>query len=100
MLNYTSIHKNMIKHVHVHIYCQFITIPNQRPRFLLTRNDVVKASDRTYTHVPVNATNVLALLRPGDDLLLKTRPLLLRHTPFVARTLRLVDHHKLPSSCQ
>ena len=48
------------------------------PRFLLTRNDVVKASDRTYTHVPVNATNVLALLRPGDDLLLKTRPLLLR----------------------
>lgn len=70
------------------------------PRFLLTRNDVVKASDRTYTHVPINATNVLALLRPGDDLLLKTRPLLQRHTPFVARTVGLVDHHKLPSACQ
>ena len=42
---------------------------------LLTRCDVVKASDRTYSHVPTNATNVLALLRPGDDLVLTTRPL-------------------------
>jgi hypothetical protein len=42
---------------------------------LLTRSDVMKASDRTYTHVPTNATNVLALLRPGDDLVLTTRPL-------------------------
>lgn len=61
---YTDI--SNLSRIHVCISVSFL---------LLTRCDVVKASDRTYTHVPTNATNVLALLRPGDDLLLTTRPL-------------------------
>ena len=78
----------------LHRYRQSITNPSFHvsvvlaPRFLLTRNDVVKASDRTYTHVPINATNVLALLRPGDDLPLKTRPLLLRPYTICGQTSR------------
>ena len=67
---------------------------------LLTRCDVVKASDRTYSHVPTNATNVLALLRPGDDQVLTTRPLLLRLTPSAANIFGLVKHRTPPSPCQ
>ena len=100
ILKKATVHNNTSDDIFTHISSVYHKSVLAPCFLLLTRNDVVKASDRTYTHVPINATNVLALLRRGDDLLLKTRSLLLRHTIVVASILGLVYHHNLLPQCQ